>query len=114
MHYVNVIGEFNTEYDTYVLLKKQTSPEVPLRSDKDEEKKIINWVPLFEDALSRKFESKGPLVYIVHDNSEVPNVGDNTLTENAHYGASGSMLEELINLLPNTGPIFVMIIKLSS
>ena len=41
MHYVNVLGEFKTEYGAYVLLKKQTSPEVPLVSDKDKEKKII-------------------------------------------------------------------------
>ena len=41
MHYVNVLGEFKTDYDAYVLLKKQTSPEVPLVSDKDKENKII-------------------------------------------------------------------------
>ena len=65
MHFVNVIGGFKTEYNSYVLLKKQTSPKVPLVSDKDKEKKIIKWVPLFEDALSRTFGSNGPLVYIV-------------------------------------------------
>ena len=41
MHYVNVLGEFKTGYDTYILLKKQTSPEVTLVSDKYKEKKII-------------------------------------------------------------------------
>ena len=93
MHFVNVIGGFKTEYNSYVLLKKQTSPKVPLVSDKDKEKKIIKWVPLFEDALSRTFGSNGPLVYIVWDNSKVPNVRDDPLTANAHHGESGSMLE---------------------
>ena len=65
MHYYNVIGGFKTKYDSYVLLKKQTSPKVPFVSDKDKEKKIIKWVPLFEDTLSRTFGSNGPLVYIV-------------------------------------------------
>ena len=92
MHYVNMLGEFNTYYDAYVLRKKETSPEVSLVSDKDKEKKIIKWVPLFEDSLSRTFRSKGPLVYIVRETSEVPDVEDDTLTTNEHYGASGSML----------------------
>ena len=90
----------------YALLKKQTSPEVPLVSNKDKEKKIIKWVPLFEDALSRKFGSKGPLVYIVQYSDNIPDVGDDNLTANAHYGASGSILEELINLLPHAGNFF--------
>ena len=34
MHYVNMLGEFSTGYYAYVLLKKQTSTEVPLVSDK--------------------------------------------------------------------------------
>ena len=70
-----------------------TSPEVPLVSDKDKEKEIIKWVPLFEDALSQIFGSKGPLVYIVQKNDEVPDVVDEPLIKNAHDGASGSMLE---------------------
>ena len=94
--------------------RKQTSLEVPLVSDKYKEKKIIKWVPLFEDALSSTFGSKYPLVFIVRENAEVPNVGDYPLTANVHYGASGSMLEELINCLPHAGPIFVMIVKMSS
>ena len=46
------------------------------------------------------------MVYIVRENGDVPNVGDDPLTANAHYGVSGSMLEELINRLPHAGPIF--------
>ena len=83
-------------------MKKKTSQEVPLFSDKDKEKKV----PIFDDALSHTFGSKGPLVYIVRENAEVPDVGYDDLTENSHYGASGSMLEELINNLPHAGPIF--------
>ena len=93
MHYVNVRGEFRTDYYAYVQMKKQTSPEVPPVSDKHKEKKIIKGVPLFENTLLRTFGSKDPLVYIVRDNYEVPDVGDNPLKANEHYGASGSMLE---------------------
>ena len=91
MHYINVLGDFKTDYDAYVLLKKQTNPVASLVSDKDKDKKIIKWVPLFDDALSSTLERKGPLVYFVQENAEAPNVGDEPLTANAHYGASGSM-----------------------
>ena len=91
-----------------------TSPEVPLVSDKYKDKKIIKWLPLFEDDLLRTLGSKFPLVYIVRDNYDIPDVRYYPLKANAHYGASGSMLEELINCLPHAGPIFVMTIKLFS
>ena len=83
-----MLGEFKTDYDAYILMKKQTFPEVPLVSDKDKERKIIKCVHLFEDSLLRIFGSKGPLIYIVRENSDGPDVRDDTLTENAHNGAS--------------------------
>ena len=106
MHYINVLGEFNTDYDVYVLLKRKTSPEVPLVSDKYKDKKIIKWLPLFEDKLLRTLGSKFPLVYIVRDNYDIPDVRYYPLTENAHYGASGSTLRELIDRLHHSGIIF--------
>ena len=42
----------------------------------------------------------------MRENLEVPDVEDDTLTTNEHYGESGSMLEELIIRLPHAGPIF--------
>ena len=39
MHYNNVLGEFKTDYNVYVLMKKQTYSEFPLVSDKDKKKK---------------------------------------------------------------------------
>ena len=61
-NYVNIFAAFNTEHDAYSLLWKQDSPDTPFVSNKDKEKNIIKLVPLFEDALSRTFGSKVPLV----------------------------------------------------
>jgi hypothetical protein len=64
-------------------------------------------MPLFEDALSRTFGSnKGPLIYVLRDNVDVPTEVDDPLDPNCHYGQSGSMIEELILRLPHSGPIF--------
>ena len=56
---------------------------------------------------SRTFGSKGVLAYIMQENSDIPDDRDDPLTVNSNYGASGSMLEELINRLPHAGPIFL-------
>ena len=88
MHYVNVLDYFKTDCNAYVMVKKQTTTEVPLFSYKGKDNKIIKWVPIFQEALSRTFKSKGALVYIVQNNSQVPDVRDDLLTANANYGAS--------------------------
>lgn len=106
MHYANVLNGFKVDFEAYTLLRKQDEPEVPLLNDKDKEKKVIRWIPLFEDALSRSFGSKGPLIYVLRENATVESEADDPLEDNAHYGKSGSMLEELIQRLPHSGPIF--------
>ena len=106
MHYGNVLVGFKTDYEAYSLLKKQDEPDAPVVNDKDKEKKIIKWMPLFEDALSRTFGSKGPLIYVLRENVEVPSEVDDPLDPNSHYGQSGSMIEELTKRLPHSGPIF--------
>ena len=106
MHYSNVLKAFKEDHEAYVLLKKQDEPKYPAVNDKDKEKKIIKWMPLFEDALSRTFGSKGPLIYVLRDDATVASEADDPLDTNAHYGKSGSMIEELIQRLPHTGSIY--------
>ena len=106
MHYGTVLTGFKMDYEAYSLLKKQDEPDAPVVNDKDKEKKIIKWMPLFEDALSRTFGSKGPLIYVLRENADVPSEVDDPLDPNSHYGQSGSMIEELIKRLPHSGPIF--------
>ncbi len=106
MHYGNILSTFKTDYEAYALLRKQDAPEVPTLNDKDKEKKVIKWAPLFEDALSRTFGSKGPLIYVLRETAAVPSEADDPLEAGCHYGASGSMLEELVKRLPHTGPIY--------
>ena len=106
MHYGNVLTGFKLDYEAYSLLKKQDEPDAPVVNDKDKEKKVIKWMPLFEDALSRTFGSKGPLIYVLRENADVPSEEDDPLDPSSHYGQSGSMIEELIKRLPHSGPIF--------
>ena len=106
MHYTNVLSGFKDDYDNYLELKKQDKPETPVVNDKDREEKVIKWAPQFEDALSRTFGARGPLIYVIRPNSTVPSEIDDPLLTDAHYGESGSILEEFHKRLPHSGPIY--------
>ena len=86
MHYSNVLQGFKADHEAYVLLKKQEKVKTPLVNDRDKEKKVIKWAPLFEDALSCTFGSKGPLIYVLRENETVPSEVDDPLDDQAHYG----------------------------
>ena len=106
MHYTNVLQSFKIEWETYQDLRDQSEPEVPLINDKDNDRKVIKWVPIFLDCLTRTYGIRGPLVYILRENSAVPTEIDDPLEENSYYGESGSLNDELIARLNHTGPIY--------
>ena len=70
MHYVNVLMDFKLEWDAYQDLKEKDDPKVPKINDRDGDRKII-WAPSFRGALSRIYGSKGPLIYVIRDESDV-------------------------------------------
>ena len=106
MHYVNVLSNFKVEYEAYINLKEEDEPKVPKINDRDSDRKVIRWAPIFVDYLSRCFGSKGPLRYIVREMATVPTEIDDPLGSNNYFGRSGSLIEELIARVPHVGPIF--------
>jgi hypothetical protein len=106
MHYTNVLSEFKIEWEDYESLKKQDDPDVPSISDKDNDRKVIKWVPIFIDCVSRTYGSRGPLAYVLREVAEVPTEIVDPLQDQSYFGSSGSLQEELIARLPHTGAIF--------
>jgi len=107
MHYGNVLSGFKLEWEAYRDLRKQDELDVPLVKDKDGERKIIKWAPVFLDCMSRTYGSKGPLSYVLRGTSDVTSeVEDPLVSPNDYFGTSGSLLDELISRLPHTGPIY--------
>lgn len=107
MHYNNILANFKVDHAAYITLKRQDAPQIPLVNDKDRDKKVIKWVPLFEDAMSRTFGSKGPLKYVLRETADVPDEEDDPLANNSYYSEeAGSLLEELVARLPHTGPTY--------
>ncbi len=107
MHYENVLVDFKVEWDSYKALKDLDAPKCPLILDRDNDRKVIQWAPIFVDCLSRTFGAGGgPLAYIVRDESVVPTEAADPLDANAYYGQSGGLMDELVARCPHTGPIY--------
>ena len=106
MHYGNVLSEFKVEWDAYKYFRTQDNPKVPKVNDKEQDIKIIRWDPILLDCLSPTYGSRGPLRYVLCDNTEVPGEDEDPLLLNNYYGQSGSLLEELIESIPHEGTIF--------
>jgi hypothetical protein len=106
MHYINVLKNFKIEWETYQDLRDQAEPTVPLVSEKDGDRKIIKWVPIFIDCLTRTYGVHGPLVYVLRDDPAVPLEATDPLDQQSYFGSSGSLHDELVARLSHTGPIF--------
>ena len=88
MHYANVLSDFKIEWEDYESLKKQDDPDVPSISDKDNDRKIIKWVPIFIHYTSHTYGSRGPLSCVLCDSAEVSTELNDPLEHQAYYGAS--------------------------
>ena len=106
MNYDNILKNFKIEWDTYQDLRDQDAPDVPLISDKENDRKVIKWVPVFHDCLARSYGINGPLSYVLREESDVPDEATDPLEPDSYYGASGSLHEELTARLPHSGPIY--------
>ena len=106
MHYGNILSNFKVEWEAYELVRDEDDPKVPLINDRDGDRKIIRWAPIFLDHLEVSHGAKGPLRYVVRENAAVETELVDPLAANAYYGKSGSLVEELIARLPHTGPVY--------
>ena len=106
MNYANVLSTFKIEYEAYISLKGEDEPKVPKINDKDHDRRIIRWAPIFKDCLTSTFGSRGPLSYVLREDPNVPNETADPLLPGCYYGVSGSLLSELEARLPHDGPIY--------
>ena len=107
MHYDNVLVNFKVEYESYAALKDLDAPKCPLILDRDGDRKVIKWAPIFLDCLSRTFGAGGgPLAYVLREDSAVPDETEDPLGQSNYFGASGSLQDELVARIEHSGPIF--------
>ena len=118
MHYNNVLSNFKIEWEAHEALQKEDDPSIPKINDRDNDRKIIRWAPIFLDCMDSTFGAKGPLRYVLRDKvvvppeaadpleAYVPATGNNLSVPGAYFGTSRSLMEELVARLPHTGPIY--------
>ena len=106
MHYNKVLKNFKVESETYQNLRDQDEPDVPWISDKDGDCKVIKWVPIFLNSLTRAYGIHGPLVYLVRKDPAVPDKVNYPLEHESYFGASASLNEELVARLVHAGAIY--------
>ena len=82
MYYDKVLSSFKVEFESYKDLKKYDAPTTPSIQDKDGDRHVIKWAPIFEDALSRTYGSRGPLIYILRTTQAVPTKLEDPLQTN--------------------------------
>lgn len=118
MHYNNVHSQFKLEWEAYEALQKEDGPSIPKINDRDNDREIICWAPIFVDCLDSTFGAKGPLRYVLCDEATVPpeaqdplaafvpTANNNPAIPGAYFGTSGSLMDKLVARLPHTGPIY--------
>ena len=106
MHYNNILSTFKIEWEAYSELRNADAPKVPKINDRDAKRKVIKWVPIFLDCMSRTFGAKGPLRYVLREQSETPTELEYPLDVNVHYSTSGNLIDELVSRLHHMGPIY--------
>ena len=106
MHYGNVLSAFKIGWEAYEAIMSEDDPKVPKIVDCDGDRRIIRWAPIFLDNLYAIIGAKEPLRYVLRDEPIVPLEGNDPLDQNAYYGASGGLADELVAGLPHIGPIY--------
>ena len=61
----------------------EDDPKVPNIFDRDDDRIIIRWAPIFLDNLDAIIGAKGPLCYVLRDEPIVPLEGNDPLDQNA-------------------------------
>ena len=105
MHYGNVLSTFKIEWEAYESIMSEDDPKVTKIVDRDGDRRIIRWAPIFLDNLDDIIGAKGPLSYVLRDEPIVHLEGNDPLDQNAYYGASGGLADEFVSRPPHTGPI---------
>ena len=67
MHYSNVLSIFKIEWDTYEDLKKDKNTDATVKNDNENDCKLIKWVSIFTDCISRAYVSGGTFVYVLRE-----------------------------------------------
>ena len=104
MNYTNVLRGFYVEYEALLTLEKETKGDVPILHKNSSP---LKWIESFKDYLYRTYGVRSaPLMYVIRENDQVQPEAEDPLPAGSPFGASGSVVDELINRLTHVDPLF--------
>lgn len=104
MNYTNVLKAFYVQWEAIMTLANEDKPVIPVLS---KHQTPLKWMESFRDAMSRLYGVRHtPVSYVIRDDALVTPEVDDPLLPGESFGASGSVLEELIARLNHTDPLF--------
>ena len=104
MNYSLVLKGFYTEWQAIQTLKNEDRPSVPVLS---KHQTPLKWMESFKDCLYRTYGVRScPISYVIRSNVAVPEEANDPLISGRAFGASGSILDEMISRLNHTDPLY--------
>lgn len=105
MNYTLVLKDFYVEWEALKKQAKEDKPAVPTLS---KTMTPLKWLESFKDTLSRTYGVRGaPLSYITRDTVNVQPEAEAPLLPGCAYSAvAGSIVQELVNRLSHTHPLY--------
>ena len=97
--YTNALSNFKIMAEAYVGIKKEDDLEVPMISNRDNDRKMIKQGPIFMNCLCRTYGTTGPLLYILRKTFDVPPEIDDPLENNNYFCSSGSLNDDFFTFL---------------
>ena len=67
MHYTHVLKEFKIEWLAFEAVKKEDDPKVPKINDRNGDRKVICWAPIFLNMLGCTHGARGPFLCVLRE-----------------------------------------------
>ena len=85
MGYASVLATFKINHEAYVFVKDDEDSKVPKMDDKDNDRKIMRWSPIFNYCISNSCASRGLLYHVLREGPIVPDEIMFPLLANYYY-----------------------------
>ena len=95
LDYKSVLATFNIEHKACLYIKEDGESKVPKINDKDNDRKIDRWSPIFKECLSNSHGSRGTLICVLLEDPTVTDEIVDPLLAKCYCGKSGSLISKL-------------------
>ena len=85
MNYLTVLATFKVHHEACLSVKDEDDPKVPKSNDRDNDRKIIHWAPIFKCCLASSHGSRDPLSFSLRDDPEILDESVDPLLANYYY-----------------------------